>query len=57
MRHDPYYRELKHFLDCIRDGSEPLVTAEDARAALEIAFAAERSCQTGQPVAIGGKRA
>jgi len=57
MRHDPYYRELKHFLACIRDGSEPLVTAEDARAALEIALAAERSCRTGQPAAIGGKRA
>jgi UDP-N-acetylglucosamine 3-dehydrogenase len=57
MRHDPYYRELKHFLACIRDGSEPLVTAEDARAALEIALAAELSCQTGQPVAIGGKKA
>lgn len=52
--HDPYYNEVKHFIECIRNGSEPLVTAADATRAVEIALACERSAQTGQPVQVGG---
>lgn len=52
--HDPYYNEVQHFIECIRNGSEPLVSIKDACYAVEIAQAAEQSAQTGQPVMIGG---
>lgn len=54
--HEPYYGEIRHFLECIRTGKEPIVTAEDAYRALEIALAAEASAQTGKPVFLGGER-
>lgn len=49
---DPYYLELEHFLGCIRNGSEPLVTAQDACKALEIARAALESIRTGKVVEL-----
>ena len=52
--HDPYYKELQHFIECIRNGSDPLVSIEDACYAVAIAQAAGQSAQTGQPVMIGG---
>ncbi|SMF90787.1 Predicted dehydrogenase [Paenibacillus uliginis N3/975] len=52
--HDPYYDEVKHFIECIREGSEPIVSAADACRAVEIALACEHSAQTGQPVRMGG---
>jgi len=52
--HDPYYDEVQHFIKCIQDGSEPRISAADACYAVEIALAAERSAQTGQPVIMGG---
>ncbi|OIB00500.1 oxidoreductase [Paenibacillus sp. LC231] len=52
--YDPYYYEVQHFIECIRNGSEPLVSIKDACYAVEIAQAAEQSAQTGQPVMIGG---
>lgn len=52
--HDPYYDELQHFIQCIRDGSEPIVSATDACHAIEIALACEHSAKTGQPVRLGG---
>ncbi|WP_409346974.1 Gfo/Idh/MocA family protein [Paenibacillus sp. MBLB4367] len=53
-KHDPYYEELRHFFSCIRDNKEPIVSAEDAYRAVEIALAAMQSIETGQPVRIGG---
>ncbi|MWV46988.1 gfo/Idh/MocA family oxidoreductase [Paenibacillus sp. HJL G12] len=50
--HDPYYRELFHFLECIRSGMEPAVTAADALNALKWACAAEESAQSGLPVRL-----
>lgn len=47
---DPYYNELEHFLTCIRDGSESIVTAQDGCKALEIAVAALESIRTGKAV-------
>ena len=42
-RHLIAYRdELRHFIDCVRDGAEPRVGGEDAVAALRLARAAER---------------
>jgi|DewCreStandDraft_1066081.scaffolds.fasta_scaffold01111_20 predicted dehydrogenase len=48
----PFYRELRHFLDCMRGGARPRITPDEARYAVEIAEAALRSAQTGQPVAL-----
>ncbi|TDL32735.1 Gfo/Idh/MocA family oxidoreductase [Jeotgalibacillus sp. S-D1] len=48
----PYRDELKHFIDCIVNGKDPVVTAYDALHAIEIAMAALTSCETGQPVTL-----
>jgi predicted dehydrogenase len=50
---DPYYRELRHFTDCVLTGKQPEITLDDARAAVEIAEAALKSIETGEPVEIG----
>lgn len=47
---DAYMAELNHFVDCVRHGTRPLATGEDARAALAIARACIASVQSGQPV-------
>lgn len=46
----PFELELRHFVDCIRDGREPLVSAHDAYKALEIAKAVIESAQSGKVV-------
>jgi UDP-N-acetylglucosamine 3-dehydrogenase len=51
---DPYTIELNHFISCIRDGSEPIVTAQDGYKALEIANAARESAKTGKVIRLGG---
>lgn len=48
--HDAYVAELADFADAIHTGRNPLVTGEDARAALTVALAAIRSIVTGGPV-------
>lgn len=64
--HDPFYDQLGHFIECIREDKEPLVTVDDAYKAVELSLAAIRSAETGAPVtvkhmtedtAVGGKRA
>lgn len=50
--YDPVYFELEHFLDCIARRAEPIVTARDALAAVEIVQAAVRSSRTGLPVRL-----
>lgn len=52
---DPYSIELSHFIACIRDNVESIVTARDAFRALEIANAARESARTGRAVLIGGE--
>jgi len=47
---DPYYLEIRHFADCLLQDKEPLTTGKEARAALEISMAAQRSSKTGKPV-------
>ncbi len=44
--------EIVHFLNCIEGKEEPLVSAEDARAAVEVALAIHRSLKEGRPVAL-----
>src|SRR5947208_15216392 len=47
-----YPQELKHFIECVREEKQPLVTGEDGRAVLEIMNAAYHSARTGQRVPL-----
>jgi len=47
-----YPQELKHFIECVREDKQPLVTGDDGRAVLELMYAAYRSAGTGQKVAL-----
>ncbi|MEO6087497.1 MAG: Gfo/Idh/MocA family oxidoreductase [Umezawaea sp.] len=50
--HDAYVAELADFVETVRSGRTPAVTAEDARAALSIARAAIQSVATGKRVRV-----
>ena len=43
-------QELAHFVECVKDDKQPLVTGEDGRAVLEAIFAAYASAGTGRKV-------
>jgi predicted dehydrogenase len=47
-----YPHELKHFIECVREDKEPLVTGEDGRAVLELIYAAYESARTGRKVEL-----
>jgi myo-inositol 2-dehydrogenase/D-chiro-inositol 1-dehydrogenase len=47
-----YPHELKHFIDCVRQGGRPLVTGEDGRAVLEMICAAYASARSGAKVPL-----
>lgn len=47
-----YVEEMRHFLDCVRAKSTPLVDLPTGKAVLEIALAAKRSALSGQPVTL-----
>jgi len=47
-----FEQELKHFIKCILENKEPLVSAEDAKKALEISLAAVHSAEIGKPVEL-----
>jgi myo-inositol 2-dehydrogenase/D-chiro-inositol 1-dehydrogenase len=49
---DPYYAELREFVDAIQGGPMPRVSAADGVAAVALANAARRSLETGQPVEL-----
>ncbi|MCX8184070.1 MAG: Gfo/Idh/MocA family oxidoreductase [Crenarchaeota archaeon] len=44
--------EIIHFLNCVEGKEEPLVSAEDARAAVEVALAIHKSLKDGKPVTL-----
>ncbi|MDF2722206.1 MAG: oxidoreductase domain protein [Paenibacillus sp.] len=48
----PYEKEIEHYVDCIRDNKEPIVTAHDAYKALEIGLAVMESSRTGKAVIL-----
>ncbi len=50
--HSPYELELRDFVDCIRTGRQPEVTARDAVKALELALAVMESANTGRAIAF-----
>lgn len=47
-----YPHELKHFIECIQQNKEPLVTGEDGRAVLEIINAAYASAAEGRKIML-----
>ena len=50
---DGYAGELAHFIDSIRSGQAPSVSAADGLCTVEICAAEEQSVQTGQAVKLG----
>jgi UDP-N-acetyl-2-amino-2-deoxyglucuronate dehydrogenase len=51
-----YVRQYTDFIEAIRDGRAPAVTAEDGAAAVEIVLAAYESSRTGRAVELAGGR-
>ncbi len=52
-----FEQELKHFIKCILEDEKPMVSAEDAKKALEVSLAAVHSVEIGKPVQLPlGKR-
>jgi len=49
---DPFYREIKHFVDCIVQDKRPLTDAQESRKCLEVCIAALRSAKEGAPVKL-----
>ena len=47
-----FAQEMAHFVDCVKNDKQPLVTGEDARAVLEVIFAAYQSAGTGRKVSL-----
>jgi len=47
-----FVQEMAHFIDCVKRDLEPLVTGEDARAVMEVLFAAYQSAGTGRKVQL-----
>jgi predicted dehydrogenase len=47
-----FVQEMAHFVECVRDHKQPLVTGEDGRAVLEAIFAAYESAGTGRKVEL-----
>jgi predicted dehydrogenase len=47
-----YPHELKHFVDCVRNNKEPLVTGDDGRVVLEIIYAAYASAGSGKKITL-----
>jgi len=45
-------QEMAHFVDCVQNDKQPLVTGEDGRAVLEAIFAAYESARTGRKVEL-----
>jgi len=47
---DPYYREIRHFVDCIIKDEQPMTGGREARSSLEVCLAALQSAKTQSPV-------
>jgi myo-inositol 2-dehydrogenase / D-chiro-inositol 1-dehydrogenase len=45
-------QEFEHFVDCVQNNKQPLVTGEDGRAVLEAIYAAYESAGTGKKVML-----
>ncbi len=49
---DAYIREMRHFIDCLREGRRPRVSGEDGRWAVASVLAATKSFREGRPVEV-----
>jgi myo-inositol 2-dehydrogenase / D-chiro-inositol 1-dehydrogenase len=47
-----FVQEMAHFVDCVKHDKPPHVTGEDARAVMEVLFAAYESAGTGRKVTL-----
>lgn len=47
-----FHAEMAHFVDCVQNDKQPLVSGEDGRAVLEVIFAAYESARTGRKVEL-----
>ena len=47
-----FHAEMAHFVDCVQNDKQPLVTGDDGRAVLEAVFAAYESARTGSKVSL-----
>jgi myo-inositol 2-dehydrogenase/D-chiro-inositol 1-dehydrogenase len=47
-----FVHEMAHFVDCVKNDKQPLVSGDDARAVLEVVFAAYESARTGSKVRL-----
>ena len=47
-----FVHEMAHFVECVKHDKQPLVTGEDARAVMEVLFAAYESAGTGAKVPL-----
>jgi len=52
VAHHPFEGEVSHFLDCIIEDKRPYPDLEDAAKTHAVCFAADRSAESGRPVAI-----
>lgn len=47
-----FHHEMAHFVDCVQNDRQPLVSGEDARVVLEVLFAAYESARLGKKVEL-----
>jgi len=52
VEHHPFDDEIDHFIDCIVQDREPMISILDAYKTYELTFAAEHSSRTGKPVKL-----
>jgi UDP-N-acetylglucosamine 3-dehydrogenase len=52
VAHHPFDEEIDHFIDCIINDREPIISIPDAYKTHEIVFAAEQSARRGKPVRL-----
>lgn len=51
-----YSAQIREFVACVREGSQPVATGADALAAFEISLAATYAARTGEPVRLDAVR-
>ena len=49
---DMYVEELKHFFECIKGKTSPLISGEEAKKVLEVALAAKESATNGKAIKL-----
>ncbi len=52
VRNDMFADEMEHFIDCVREDREPMVTGKHGQDALQVALAVLEAFETGKPVEL-----